>query len=121
MYKIDTLIHSIVAVSDDELPKTVPAVRQCIKAFCPSLPTDGAWLIGTDGCHLCDDVEKMYQMVAKRLPLPKLCVIDVLDLDDKITKIIAPHIPVLIGFDGLLVYPFGVLDIGAWAVGVVDG
>lgn len=119
MHKIDTLIHHITALSDEKMPATVSSVRLCVKPN-PPPPSDAVWLVGTDGCHLCDDVQAMYQMIAKRLPLPKLFVLDVMDLDDNVMKLLAPHIPVLIGIDKLLVYPFGVLDVSAWAMGIAN-
>lgn len=113
MHRVDTFIHQIIGVSDTPLMPTVASVRECIQAYCATAPKDKVWLIGTEGCHLCETAYREYQMLAQRQSLPELCVLEVLDFDSKIMAIVAPHIPVLVGFDRLLVYPFGLLDMNA--------
>ncbi len=72
---------------------------------------DTWWLIATDGCHLCDEVLAHCQMAAMTVDIPKITVIDVMDFDESVIESLAIHIPILISFDKMLVYPFGVLDV----------
>lgn len=111
MHRTDKLIQDILSTTC--LPPTVGSVRDYLLVRHPAATQDQLWLIGTEGCHLCKNVYRDYQMLAKRQSMPELCVLDVMEFDDKILSIIAPQIPILVGFQQLLVYPFGILDINA--------
>ncbi|MDO5651666.1 MAG: glutaredoxin family protein [Moraxella sp.] len=77
----------------------------------PTLAVDKLWLIGTVGCHLCEDVQVMLERLHATQNLPAVQVLEVLDFDDEIAQILAPLIPVLIFDVALLTYPFGLMDI----------
>lgn len=69
------------------------------------------WLIGTDGCHLCELAAADIALVAKRLKLPNVVQLELLNFDNAVVQILGTHIPVLITTHSLLSYPFGVMDI----------
>lgn len=102
----DVLIDAIHA-TQSHLPKTVGSIRTILQAY--GLPPNRAWLIGTQGCHLCEQVHKEYAWLSQRHDLPLLSVVDIMDFDDKMMAIFAQYIPVLIA-NQVLVYPFGWLD-----------
>lgn len=81
------------------------------ESYLGQLPADMWWLIATDGCHLCDEVLAHCQMAAMTVDMPKITVIEVMDFDKSVIESLAIHIPILISFDKMLVYPFGVLDV----------
>lgn len=64
------------------------------------------YLIGTDGCHLCDDV----QILACRVGLD-LTVLELSDADDVLIDTLGVMIPILVTPNALLCYPFGVMDL----------
>lgn len=82
--------------------------------------TDFVWyLLGTDGCHLCDDAHRLYQYASRTTPLPPLQMLDLADIidpDHRAFAVFGMMIPVLITPTRLLCYPFGVMDIMALTV-----
>lgn len=71
------------------------------------------WLIGTADCHWCEQAQQDYVLATEAYALPPLLVLDVMDFESTLMALLAPNIPVLLGFDDLLVCPFGLLDIVA--------
>lgn len=75
------------------------------------LQPDAWWLIGTDGCHLCELAEHDIMQVKGLYPLPDLQVLEILEFDASVIQIFSPLLPILITPTSLLTYPFGVMDI----------
>lgn len=77
---------------------------------------NGDWyLLGTDGCHLCDDVDNFLHSVTIRLDLPTIHRLELLDFlpicDSKLLECLSPFIPILLTPHDFLCYPFGIMDI----------
>lgn len=73
------------------------------------------YLVGTDGCHLCDDAYALLTAHAPRLTLPNIFYLDVLAIydnyDKKLAEYLSSFIPILITPSDFLCYPFGIMDI----------
>ena len=74
---------------------------------------DSLWLIGSDGCHLCHDALSVAELTARRLghtlPMP----VEVMDFDIQVLDILAPIIPLLVTPQGIITYPFALMDVVA--------
>lgn len=90
---------------------TIQQFRLQLQTHHKTALTDANWLIGTEDCHLCEEVKKLYQLAQRTTSLADLYQIDVLELDQFLMAILAPKIPILITKNALLIYPFGLLDI----------
>ncbi|WP_323843104.1 glutaredoxin family protein [Moraxella sp. Pampa] len=75
--------------------------------------TSNDWhLIGTKGCHLCDEVNHLLSQVNATKTLPNICQLDLTDAnDDFLIDTLGLTIPVLLTPKKILCYPFGVMDI----------
>lgn len=69
------------------------------------------YLIGTDGCHLCDEVYALLSQVGRIRPLPFVHRVDVMNADELVIETLGVVIPILVTPTRLLCYPFGVMDI----------
>lgn len=69
------------------------------------------YLIGTDGCHLCDEVYALLSQVGRIRPLPFVHRADVMNADELVIETLGVVIPILVTPTRLLCYPFGVMDI----------
>lgn len=73
------------------------------------------YLLGTDGCHLCETTYALLLTHQKRFELPNILVLDILDFYDKYDKqfveCLSSFIPILITPTQFLCYPFGIMDI----------
>lgn len=69
------------------------------------------YLIGTDGCHLCDEVYALLSQVGRIRPLPFVHRVDVMNADELVIETLGVVIPILVTPARLLCYPFGVMDI----------
>ena len=75
-------------------------------------------LLGTLGCHLCDDAERVLQQLACVQPLHWECV-DIA-LNEALCEEFGERIPVLrLGEHVMLFWPFSVLDVQHFLVGAV--
>lgn len=84
--------------------------RQQLKQTHPNLSNE--WLLlGTDGCHLCEQVKNNLKIVQKSYTIPPIIHMDVMDLDENLLALTAVHIPILITDKTIANYPFGVMDI----------
>ncbi len=76
-----------------------------------------AWyLIGTDGCHLCDYAYRLIQQALhiKTTRPASLIRLDLADsTDDTLIDTLGIHIPILLTPTKLLPYPFSIMDIMA--------
>lgn len=78
--------------------------------------TQDWYLLGTDGCHLCDEVGKLLDQVHTIALLPPVHQLDLINAtDDALIEALGVMIPVLITPRRLLCYPFGAMDILALA------
>lgn len=69
------------------------------------------YLLGTDGCHLCDDMAGLMQ----RLGID-FVFLDIADADDDIIDSLGQMIPIVLTAQGVLCYPFGIMDLMALQV-----
>lgn len=71
------------------------------------------YLIGTDGCHLCDNINTLLAQISSNTTLPSHHILDITHANDAETLIkhIGVMIPLLLTPTRLLCYPFGVMDI----------
>lgn len=69
------------------------------------------YLIGTDGCHLCDDVMTLCQRIGLNVTALELS-----DANDVLIDTLGLMIPILVTPTALLCYPFGVMDLMALPV-----
>jgi len=75
-------------------------------------------LLGTLGCHLCEQAEAVLAMASRAVPL-KIQRVDIAD-DEQLLAVYAERIPVLRHRQGELCWPFGALDVVRLVRGVVD-
>jgi hypothetical protein len=71
---------------------------------------DDWWLLGTMGCHLCDDAEQMMTRFQSVQPITYQH-IDISDFDEELMMAFATTIPVLLTPSKRLNYPFSVMDL----------
>lgn len=107
MHKNVTILDKIISTSGQDSLRNA-----LITQYEGNVPLDerAYWLIGTDGCHLCDlawDSCQQAMMGSDSLVIK----VELLDFYDEIVSALACHIPVLVKQKDLLAYPFGVLDI----------
>ncbi|STY87403.1 Uncharacterised protein [Moraxella ovis] len=69
------------------------------------------YLIGTDGCHLCDEVYALLGQIGRIRPLPFVHRVDVMNADELVIETLGVVIPILVTPARLLCYPFGAMDI----------
>ncbi|UNU73626.1 hypothetical protein LU293_01565 [Moraxella nasovis] len=70
------------------------------------------YLIGTDGCHLCQIASELLAQTATIQNLPPIQTLDLVDCQSvPIIDSLGVHIPILITPTRLLCYPFGMMDI----------
>lgn len=99
-------LHSLLAKSDEM------SWQEALLPYCQKndTPLRAYWLIGTDSCHLCDEMWGLCQQAMIRLGVWVIQV-ELTDFDDKVATVLAPHIPVLIRKEDMVVYPFGLLEV----------
>ena len=68
------------------------------------------WLLGTSGCHLCDEAENILMRLQAVQPLNYQNV-DIADFDETLMLSFATSIPVLLTVHKRLDWPFSVLDL----------
>ena len=68
------------------------------------------WLLGTSGCHLCEDAEKLMTRFQAVQPISYQGV-DIADFDEALMMAFATTIPVLLTNTKRLNYPFSVMDL----------
>lgn len=79
-----------------------------------SNPAQDWYLIGTDGCHLCEDSYTLLTQIQLIHPnIPTIHVLDVIDASDEIINTMGRIVPLLLTPKQLLCHPFGVMDIVA--------
>lgn len=79
---------------------------------------DSWYLIGTDGCRLCDVAESIYYQATLTNSLPKLYTLDLADIKepDPLMDTLGMMIPIILTPSRLLCYPFNVMDIAHLAL-----
>ena len=89
---------------------TICLLRQQLQSQCPDLDSGTWWLLGTEGCHLCDIAENLIIQLQSVLPTPyqKL---DIVDLDESTMIEFSSSIPVILTPCARLDYPFSILDL----------
>lgn len=85
--------------------------RELLASFSKT-PDGKTWyLIGTDGCHLCEQSMAMIKTVNLQNHHAKIVTLDIIESTDEIINALGASIPVLVTPKKLLCYPFGVMDI----------
>lgn len=84
--------------------------QQLIQVY-PTLSADDWYLIGTDGCHLCEKIEQELTIIKNSYHMPNIKLLDVLELPEPLLTRLAAYIPILVTDDKILNYPFGMMDI----------
>ncbi len=74
------------------------------------LDSQNKYLVGTDGCHLCDDAKNILLTAQKTHPFA-FTVLDLADADEWLMNEIYTIIPFFITPQKILCYPFGIMDI----------
>lgn len=73
--------------------------------------TEDTWLLlGTMGCHLCDEAEGMLRLFCGVTPVD-VQKVDIADLDNTLMMQFATLIPVILTKDHQLSYPFSIVDL----------
>ena len=67
-------------------------------------------LLGTSGCHLCDQAEETLRQLQAVYPI-SYQLVDIADFDEPLMMTFATAIPVLITQNQRLNYPFSVMDL----------
>lgn len=75
--------------------------KPCLSAY---------WLVGTEDCHLCDQMWALCQQAMMGADL-KIVQVELTAFNDTIAKVLAPCIPVLLRRADVVVYPFGLFDV----------
>lgn len=88
------------------------SLRHQIASQCQELIPDDAdwWLLGTSGCHLCDQAEMLIKKLQTVTPV-SYQLVDIINLDDELMTKFANQIPVIITANSQLNYPFSILDL----------
>lgn len=77
-------------------------------------PTADAWyLVGTEGCHLCEQSKFVINTVQSQHPHITLIELDIIDSTEAVLEVLGASIPILITPKKMLCYPFGVMDVMA--------
>lgn len=99
-------------LSQNEFSKIHQTLLGCFDSFNGQTQNPNAWyLIGTDGCHLCDKTWGILQTAQTSRPFV-LYQLDLADShDERLIDILGDKIPVLLTPHRLLCYPFGLLDV----------
>lgn len=85
-------------------------VRAFLRQHHSPLQADSWWLFGTDGCHLCENIQKELTLMQKSHAMPPIQMVDIIDLNEHLLTVMATHIPILITPKAVLNYPFGIMD-----------
>lgn len=104
--------HALNALSADEFYRLKSTLLTALGA--PIINDQKAWyLVGTDGCHLCDDAATIISQALAITPdKPMLIKLDLADSrDTTLIDALGVLIPVLITDNALMCYPFGVMDV----------
>lgn len=77
-----------------------------------NLNTEAWWLLGTVGCHLCDDAENTLRLFSGVVPIT-FQKVDIADFDETLMNQFATTIPVILTPNQQLNYPFSIVDLMA--------
>ena len=99
-------------LSQNEFSNIYQALLGCFDDFNGQAQNPNAWyLIGTEGCHLCDKAWGILQTAQTSRPFV-LYQLDLADShDERLIDVLGDKIPVLLTPHRLLCYPFGLLDV----------
>lgn len=89
----------------------ITAVRHSLMQSCNWLDIESWWLFGTEGCHLCHQIEQELSILKKSYLIANIQMVDIIELNEQLLTKTAHHIPILITDKAIFNYPFGVMDI----------
>ena len=99
-------------MKNPNLAQNITALRADIIDALPNLAQHEYqwWLLGTSGCHLCEEAE---QLLIRLQAVQNITYhnVDISEFDDPLMMRFATSIPVLLTKDQRLDYPFSVLDL----------
>lgn len=106
-----TMMNTFINKTDNH---DIATLRARIMRVTPSLHHTASpeewWLLGTVGCHLCDDAEQILARLAAVYPI-KYHYVDIADFDEPLMMHFATTIPVILTPSRRLNYPFSVVDL----------
>ncbi len=76
----------------------------------PLLLPNTWWLLGTQGCHLCDNAEDILRLFCNVVPI-RYETIDIIYLNEALMRNFAPLIPVILTPTRQFNYPFSVIEL----------
>ncbi|MCL1623769.1 hypothetical protein M2R47_05885 [Moraxella sp. Tifton1] len=109
---LTNLAHDRFALTQLKPQEFANLYHQIINSF--NITADGQdwYLIGTDGCHLCDEIASLLHQIKQTRPLPHIHHLELIDSqDDTVINGLGVLIPILLTPKQLLCYPFGIMDI----------
>lgn len=105
--------HALTSLSQAEYSSLRTELLDCLQVS-HNYDHDGAWyLLGTDGCHLCQDAYTWLTFALKtQSNAPTLTRLEIMNTKD-ITLLdqLGRYLPILITPNKLLCYPFSVMDV----------
>lgn len=107
--------HAINRLTPEQYRPLYQAILANFTLTTPPNTASKTWyLIGTDGCHLCQHAQDIIKQAFAITPnAPTLIVLDLADGSETLLDILGWHIPIILTPTRLLCYPFGVMDIVA--------
>ncbi|USZ15157.1 hypothetical protein NGM44_01815 [Moraxella sp. FZFQ2102] len=103
--------HAVAGLSADDFTHFRQELLTCLQV--DDIRDDTWYLIGTDGCHLCQDAQTWLGFVLKTVtPSPALIRLEIMNTQDiTLLDSLGKYLPILITPNQLLCYPFSVMDV----------
>lgn len=100
--------HALKHLSVDDFRALRHEILTVMNAAC-----DGSWhLLGTDGCHLCEQAQTLIHTAAATYQLPQVVPLDLIHTtDERLIDLLGWHIPILLTDKQMLCCPFGLMDV----------
>lgn len=105
--------HALTSISSDDFASLRRELLTCLQVNDDDSHEHTWYLLGTDGCHLCQDAQTWMSFVLKTQPNPPtLARLEIMNTKDiTLLDTLGKYIPILITPTKLLCYPFSVMDI----------
>lgn len=105
--------HALTSISPDDYASLRSELLACLQVNTDDIHNHTWHLIGTDGCHLCQDAHTWISFVLKTQPNPPtLTRLEIMNTQDiTLLDTLGKYLPILITPTKLLCYPFSVMDI----------
>lgn len=102
--------HALNRLASDEFELLRHDLLDCLQV---DIDTQAWYLIGTDGCHLCQDASVWINFVLQtQANAPILHQLEIMDTTDiSLLDTMGKYLPILITPNKLLCYPFSMMDV----------